>query len=257
MVAVRIGTSGWQYRDWRGTWYPEKLPQLAELSHLAERLDAVELNGVFYRLPERSTTQRWANEVPDDFRFAPKASRYFTHIKRLRDPAEPIGRMLDRLEPLGKKLGPILLQLPPNLRPDLGVLDDALGAFPDDVALAIEPRHTDWFHDAVYERLARRDVALCIADRRNRRSPEVVTASWGTCASTRAAPARDLATATARWRVGPSAFAGSGPRTRTSGCSSTTTPAPAPPAMPSSCAVYCAAADRRRARARRRRSHGS
>ncbi len=129
-MALWIGTSGWQYRDWRGAFYPERLPQREWLAHYAEHFGCVEVNNAFYRLPERSTFERWRKETPDGFVMAVKVSRYLTHIKRLKEPEEPVHRLLDRAEGLGDRLGPFLLQLPPNLRVDPDRLDACLAAFP-------------------------------------------------------------------------------------------------------------------------------
>jgi uncharacterized protein YecE (DUF72 family) len=114
---LTIGTSGWQYRDWRGPFYPPGLPQRLWLEEYVKHFDVVEVNNAFYRLPERATFQQWRERTPAGFRFAVKMSRYLTHIRRLKDPAEPVARFLDRAAGLGDKLGPVLLQLPPRTRP--------------------------------------------------------------------------------------------------------------------------------------------
>src|SRR5215213_7991868 len=121
-VAVVIGTSGWQYRDWRGRFYPQKLPQRLWLEHYAEHFATVESNNAFYRLPELETFQKWHQRTPADFRWAVKASRFLTHFKRLRDPAEPVARLMGRAVGLQERLDAILLQLPPTLRADAGLL---------------------------------------------------------------------------------------------------------------------------------------
>jgi uncharacterized protein YecE (DUF72 family) len=183
---LRIGTSGWQYRDWRpgrdadgtGYLYPARLPQRAWLEHYAARFGVVEVNNAFYRLPERDTFARWRDQTPDGFRFAVKMSRYLTHIKRLREPAEPVARFLSRAEALGDKLGPVLLQLPPTLRADLAALDATLREFPETVRVTVEPRHPSWFTPECEELLRRHRAALCWADRRGR----PVTPLWRTAA---------------------------------------------------------------------------
>lgn len=177
-MALYVGTSGWQYRDWRGTFYPADLPQSRWLEHYAARFATVEVNNTFYRLPERSTFEEWAARTPDDFVFAIKASRYLTHIRRLRDPAEPVGRMLDHTRGLGSKLGPVLVQLPPNLVADPARLKETLSRFPRDVRVAFEPRHTSWFTEEVYDLLAASNAALCITDRLGKRGVLVRTADW-------------------------------------------------------------------------------
>jgi uncharacterized protein YecE (DUF72 family) len=173
-----VGTSGWQYRDWRGPFYPSDLPQRAWLEHYTERFATVEVNNTFYRLPERSTFETWAERAPADFEFVIKASRFLTHIRRLREPAEAVQRMLDHAAGLGTKLGPILLQLPPNLQADPGRLDDTLAQFPSGQRVVVEPRHQSWFTDEIYDLLANRNAALCLTDRLGRRGPVERTADW-------------------------------------------------------------------------------
>ncbi len=177
-MAVYVGTSGWQYRDWRGTFYPARLAQSRWLEQYADAFAVVEVNNTFYRLPERSTFEEWAARTPADFVFAMKASRYLTHIRRLRDPAEPVARMLDHARGLGRKLGPVLIQLPPNLRADAGRLGETLARFPRRVRVAVEPRHESWFTDEVYGVLREHDAALCLTDRGRRRGPVESTADW-------------------------------------------------------------------------------
>jgi uncharacterized protein YecE (DUF72 family) len=171
-----IGTSGWQYRDWRPGLYPAKLPQRLWLEHYAERFAVVEINNAFYRLPERDTFRQWHDRSPDDFVFAVKMSRYLTHVKRLKEPAEPVARFLGRAEALGPKLGPVLLQLPPTLKVDVGALDKTLAEFPSSVRVAVEPRHETWWIDEVKELLRSYGAALCWADRKGR----PVTPLWRT-----------------------------------------------------------------------------
>jgi uncharacterized protein YecE (DUF72 family) len=163
-----IGTSGWQYRDWRPGLYPAKLPQRLWLERFAEEFETVEVNNAFYRLPERHTFEQWRARTPDDFRFAVKMSRYLTHIKRLKDPAEPVARFLARADALGDKLGPVLLQLPPTLKVDVAALDETLGLFPAHVRVAVEPRHESWWTDEVRALLERHGAALSWADRKGR-----------------------------------------------------------------------------------------
>jgi uncharacterized protein YecE (DUF72 family) len=177
-VPIRIGTSGWQYRDWRGAFYPRELAQRAWLEHYAERFATVEVNNTFYRLPERATFGTWAERTPADFEFVIKASRYLTHVRRLQEPAEPVARMLDHAAGLGAKLGPVLVQLPPNLRADPARLDDTLARFPTRQRVAVEPRHESWFTDDVFQLLGARDAALCLTDRLGRKGPVERTATW-------------------------------------------------------------------------------
>lgn len=175
-----IGTSGWQYRDWRGRFYPEHVPQRCWLEHYAGAFATVEVNNAFYRLPERTTFEAWRDRTPDDFTVAVKASRYLTHVKRLREPREPVERLLDRAAGLGGKLGPVLLQLPPTLRADPAALDATLAAFPRDVRVAVEPRHESWWSAEVRQVLTAHRAALSWADRRGRPvTPLWRTADWG------------------------------------------------------------------------------
>ncbi len=173
-----IGTSGWQYRDWRGAFYPRDVPQRAWLEYYAERFAVVEVNNTFYRLPEPSTFEDWRTRTPADFSFVIKASRYLSHVRRLREPAEPVRRLLDHAGTLGSKLGPVLLQLPPDFRADPPRLADTLDRFGPRRRIVVEPRHESWFTDEVYELLSRHDAALCLTDRAGRRGPVERTASW-------------------------------------------------------------------------------
>jgi uncharacterized protein YecE (DUF72 family) len=176
---LHVGTSGWQYRDWRGAFYPKGVPQPAWLSHYSARFATVELNNSFYRLPELASFERWRQQTPDDFVVAVKMSRFLTHVRRLRDPDGPVRLFLERASGLGAKLGPVLLQLPPQLAADASRLEDALDRFPKDVRVAVEPRHESWFDDRVRSILESRGAALCLADSPRRRSPVWRTADWG------------------------------------------------------------------------------
>ncbi|MGI5150585.1 DUF72 domain-containing protein [Plantactinospora sp. CA-294935] len=173
---ILVGTSGWQYRDWRDRFYPTGLPQRRWLEHYAERFGTVEVNNAFYRLPERDVFAGWRARTPDDFCVAVKMSRYLTHIKRLREPAEPVTRFLDRATALGDRLGPVLLQLPPNLPADLSALAEVLSRFPSGVRVTVEPRHPSWWTDQTRRVLERYGAALCWADRGGR----PVTPLWRT-----------------------------------------------------------------------------
>jgi len=178
-VKLVVGTSGWQYRDWREVVY-DRRPQREWLASYAREFPTVEVNNAFYRLPERAVFERWREETPDGFVMAVKASRYLTHIRRLQDPGEPVSRLTERAAGLGDRLGPYLLQLPPNLRADAGRLDACLRAFPRSARVAVEPRHESWWSREVRSVLERRGAALCWADRRNRPvTPRWVTADWG------------------------------------------------------------------------------
>ncbi len=179
-MTLHVGTSGWQYRDWRGVLYEDGVPQRAWLARYAREFGTVEVNNAFYRLPERSIFTRWRDETPAGFVMAVKVSRYLTHVRRLRDPREPVGRLVDRAAGLDDRLGPFLLQLPPTLRADPGLLDAALGAFPASARVAVEPRHESWWTPEVRAVLEARGAALCWADRHGRSlTPLWATAAWG------------------------------------------------------------------------------
>ncbi len=179
-MTLYVGTSGWQYRHWRGTFYRQQMPPKEWLDYYSERFRCAEVNNTFYRLPERPTFASWAESTPDDFVFVLKFSRFLTHIKRLKDAEEPVERFFDRCEPLGGKLGAVLLQLPANLRPELERLDDVLGLVPHGVRVALEFRHADWFTAEAYEVLRKHNAALCLADRGSRPIvPLERTADWG------------------------------------------------------------------------------
>lgn len=181
-MPMLVGTSGWQYEDWRGALYPTGLAQRLWLDEYARRFATVENNNAFYRLPTKEIFESWRERTPEGFVMAVKASRYLTHMKRLHDPEEPVHRLLDRAEGLGDRLGPVLLQLPPHLREDVGALDACLSCFSSTVRVAVELRHTSWW-DAGRELravLERHGTALCWADRGSRPvTPLWRTASWG------------------------------------------------------------------------------
>jgi len=163
-----VGTSGWQYRDWRENFYPARLRTADWLTHYARAFPVVEVNSTFYSLPTTAAVGRWVDQTPPEFLFAVKASRYLTHVRRLREPAEPVQRFFDRLGALGPKLGPVLVQLPPTLTADPTLLDEMLSAVPSGRRVAVEPRHPSWFSDGVHDVLARHGAVLCAADRRSR-----------------------------------------------------------------------------------------
>jgi len=179
-MSVLAGTSGWQYRHWRGSFYPADVPQRQWLEYYASQFPTVENNGTFYRLPARESFEQWRARTPDGFVMAVKASRYLSHIRRLRDPEEPVRRMLDAFAGLGDRLGPVLLQLPPTMRADEQLLDRTLALFPADVRVAVEPRHQSWWTDRTREVLSARNAALCWADRAAQAvTPVWRTADWG------------------------------------------------------------------------------
>jgi uncharacterized protein YecE (DUF72 family) len=176
---VWIGTSGWQYRDWRGAFYPEDLPQKEWLEFYCRHFRTVELNNSFYRLPESSTFAQWRRRTPDGFVMAVKMSRFLTHIKKLNEPAEPVHRFLERAEELGPRLGPVLIQLPPRFEAIPERLEETLSLLPDGIRAAVEFRDPSWFSQEVRDILERHNAALVLADTPRRKTPFWKTADWG------------------------------------------------------------------------------
>ena len=175
-----VGTSGWQYDSWRARLYPPDLPKRRWLEHHAAAFGTVEVNNAFYRLPARAVFEGWAARTPHDYVMTVKVSRFLTHVKRLREPQEPVSRLLDRVAGLGCKAGPLLLQLPPTLRCDTGLLDGCLRCFPTGTRVVVEPRHGSWWVPEVREALTAHRAALCWADRASRPvAPLWRTAGWG------------------------------------------------------------------------------
>ncbi|NUS26200.1 MAG: DUF72 domain-containing protein [Streptomyces sp.] len=175
-----VGTSGWQYKDWRGAFYPAGCPTRLWLEEYAAHFPTVEINNAFYRLPSRENFEAWRERVPADFVVAVKASRYLTHIKRLKDPEEPVHRLMTHAEGLGARLGPVLLQLPPTLKADAALLDSCLACFPPGTRVAVEPRHESWWTPEIREVLESRSAALCWADvRAHPVTPLWRTTDWG------------------------------------------------------------------------------
>jgi uncharacterized protein YecE (DUF72 family) len=169
---IRVGCSGWSYASWRGRFYPERLPQRRWLEYYSRRFDCVEVNATFYRLPTKAAVETWARQVPPGFVFAVKASRYLTHVRRLRDAAAGLARLMERISPLADAglLGPILWQLPANFHRDDGRLHAAIGAMHAG-RHAIEFRHASWFVPEVLDELARNDIALAVGDTPKRALP--------------------------------------------------------------------------------------
>jgi uncharacterized protein YecE (DUF72 family) len=179
-VELRTGTSGFSYDGWRGTFYPEDLPAARRLAFYAERLRAVEINNTFYRMPRRSVLEGWVREVPEEFCFVLKASRRITHLKRLRDAGEELAYLYATAEALGPRRGPMLFQLPPNLRLDLPRLDAFLAALPEAHQAAFEFRHPSWRTPEVLEALRARGAALCVAEVDGEETPALAdTADFG------------------------------------------------------------------------------
>ena len=182
MASVRLlaGTSGYSYKEWKGPFYPEDLPAREMLRAYAQRLPAVEINNTFYRLPRASVLEAWAGQVPEAFRFAIKASRRITHLKRLKDAGDETDYLLRTAQVLGERLGAVLFQLPPNLKVDLARLDAFLALLPEGLRAAFEFRHPSWAEARVHERLRARDFAWVGSDTEEAPLEQTVgTASWG------------------------------------------------------------------------------
>ena len=157
-----IGTSGWNYDHWRDVFYPKGLPTSEWLKFYAQHFQTVEINFSFYRLPERETFEKWARETPEGFTFAVKASRYLTHQKKLKDPEEPLERVISHARGLGVKLGPILYQLPPRWKVNLDRLRSFVSLLPKDVRHVMEFRDPSWLIDEVFDLLREHSVAYCV-----------------------------------------------------------------------------------------------
>jgi len=175
------GTSGFSYTEWRGTFYPEKLPPARMLTAYAERLPTVEINNTFYRMPQPSLFQGWLEKVPPAFSFALKAPRRITHIQKLQNSAAAVAELVSVARVLGERLGPVLFQTPPNLRHDAGLLTAFLQLLPRELLAAFEFRHTSWFCDETYRALADAGAALCgseVDEGEGSSAPFVRTASF-------------------------------------------------------------------------------
>jgi uncharacterized protein YecE (DUF72 family) len=175
---IRIGTSGYHYRHWRGNFYPEEIGMSAMLPFNLNHFDTLELNNTFYRLPTIPALEGWRDAVPDNFVFAVKASRFLTHNKKLKDPENALENLLPRVEILGKKLGPILFQLPPQWRINLERLQELLAILPRKHRYAFEFRETSWMHDEVLATLQRYRAAFCIYEIAGYHSALHVTSDW-------------------------------------------------------------------------------
>ncbi|PYJ61975.1 MAG: DUF72 domain-containing protein [Verrucomicrobia bacterium] len=175
-----VGTSGYSYKEWKGTFYPEDLPDKQMLRFYGERFRSVEINNTFYRMPKASVLEAWAKEVPADFMFVLKASQRITHHQRLKDADDSVSYLLEVAGALKERLGPLLFQLPPYLRKDAPRLREFLALLPSDRRAAFEFRHQSWFDDEVFGLLRDHRAVLCIAEAENELEiPFVSTADWG------------------------------------------------------------------------------
>ena len=181
-MRIRVGTSGYSYKEWKGHFYPEDLPAAKMLEFYAERFDSVEINNTFYRMPEATTLAKWATQVPEGFTFVLKAPQRITHQKRLAGTSDDVAALFEAAASLGPKLGPVLFQLPPYSRKDAPKLRAFLQNLPQDKKVAFEFRHMSWCDDEIYSILRDRDAPLCLSDTDESGDPEqlvVPTASWG------------------------------------------------------------------------------
>jgi uncharacterized protein YecE (DUF72 family) len=179
-MKLYIGTSGFSYSAWKEKFYPKDLPAKQMLSFYAGRFNSVEINNTFFRMPPEEMLNTWLSEVPADFCFAFKAPQRITHMQRLKNSDEAVAAFVESLAIVKKRLGPILFQLPPNFKADIGRLKDFIAILPKKRRFAFEFRHESWFQDSVFELLRRRNIALCIAEAEDGpNAPLVATADWG------------------------------------------------------------------------------
>lgn len=181
-MRVIVGTSGYSYKEWKGTFYPADLPAGQMLPFYASQFGSVEINNTFYRMPNETMLAKWASEVPEGFTFVLKAPQRITHVRRLAGAENDVRHFLEMARVLGPKLGPLLFQLPPNLKKDTERLHDFLEMIPREIRVALEVRHDSWLADDVYATLREHDAALCLSDTDEVTDPDsliVKTASWG------------------------------------------------------------------------------
>jgi uncharacterized protein YecE (DUF72 family) len=178
-MRVKVGTSGYSYKEWKGPFYPADLPAKDFLRFYASRLPTVEINNTFYRMPTAKLALGWCEEVPEDFTFAVKAPQRITHTAKLKDTGDTVATFVKAVEPMASRLGPLLFQLPPFLRKDVPRLAEFLARAPAGVKMAFEFRHASWFDDEVWATLRAHGAALCVAEGEKLESPLVATASWG------------------------------------------------------------------------------
>jgi uncharacterized protein YecE (DUF72 family) len=175
-----VGTSGYSYKEWKGSFYPEGLSDKQMLRYYGEHFQAVEINNTFYRMPKISVLEAWGSEVPPDFKFALKAPQRITHLQRLKDPDDSVPYLIEVASALKERLGPLLFQLPPNFKKDLPRLRDFLNLLPEHCRAALEFRHKSWFDEEVYQLLRYHNAALCIAEAVDELEvPFVATGNWG------------------------------------------------------------------------------
>lgn len=177
MNKIYIGTTGWNYQHWKEVFYPSDLPQSESLEFYAKKLNSVELNNSFYRLPDKGKFEKWRESVPKTFKFAVKASRYITHVKKLNDTLKPVTNLIENANGLGINLGPILFQLQTNWKSNPERLENFLRNLPQNHTYAIEFRHKTWLNEDTYKLLEKHRVAFVIHDYKNPKTPEIITAN--------------------------------------------------------------------------------
>ncbi|HEV8581621.1 MAG TPA: DUF72 domain-containing protein [Thermoanaerobaculia bacterium] len=175
-----VGTSGYAYKEWKGTFYPEDLPEKQWLHYYGQRFRTVEINNTFYRMPKRTVVEAWADDVPADFKFVLKASQRITHMQRLKNAGDTLSYLIQAAAVLEQRLGPLLFQLPPNLKKDVPRLREFLDLLPPPCRVAFEFRHASWFDEEVFALLRDHRAALCIAEgEEDLEVPFVSTGDWG------------------------------------------------------------------------------
>jgi uncharacterized protein YecE (DUF72 family) len=179
-MTIHVGTSGYSYKEWKGSFYPEKIPAKEMLNYYSQRLSTVEINATFYRMPQQSMLENWKEQVPGSFRFSLKASQRITHFKRLKETEEETKYFLETAAVLGDQLGVVLFQMPPNLKKDLPRLETFLQQLPGETPAAFEFRHPTWFEDDVLELLKSQNRPLVVSDTDDLPTSHIdKTADWG------------------------------------------------------------------------------
>jgi len=176
--SIYIGTSGWSYKHWRGTFYPNEIKVKDHFSYYLKNFNTVEINNTFYRLPAEETFLDWKKTVPEDFIFVLKANRFITHIKKMHDPETTLASFMDHVKLLGQKLGPILFQLPPFMKCNLPLLVSFLAALPKKYRYVFEFRNSDWYRPEVYDALKKYNCAFCIYELAGHTAPSQITANF-------------------------------------------------------------------------------